>query len=240
MVGLALLITLGAGCSLKKTEPEKTDLQKSNGKVVQEDLEIDSDDLIAWLEEGFVERYDDNRFQFELVEVDGKYFRVNVTLLDITIDKIKYNEPKRRVVLGYKISDGYEIVHDGWGNYNCNEMEGFGFPQSTIKTCYLDFNPVTVEDEMQFYFAKRGNQDSLKNIHVSVDKVVGDYAVGGASYTTDEGYFSGASGWYATKLEGEWVSILDTQDDGVCEILDLYGFPKNSGFSCYYAKDLGH
>ena len=81
----------------------------------------------------------------------------------------------------------------------------------------------------QALVAKHG--DSANELTISVSKIVGDYASGGASAS------GGGGMWFAAKVNGEWKLVWDGNGVILCQDLVTYpNFPASLISECYDQK----
>jgi hypothetical protein len=72
------------------------------------------------------------------------------------------------------------------------------------------------------------NSTNDPNISVSVDKMIGNYAQGGAGGR----YGGGGAAWMAQKINGVWTKIWGGQDTISCSIVNQYQIPKEIYGTC--------
>ena len=72
------------------------------------------------------------------------------------------------------------------------------------------------------------NPTNKPNFTVTISKIIGNYATGGAGFANDSGY-----GWIAAKVNGIWKIVTTGQDAPACSVVNEYQVPKEIYGSCY-------
>jgi|GEM_PF-1813895 len=98
-------------------------------------------------------------------------------------------------------------------------------PCITEKSTTGDIEEVIISDISKALIQKHG--DSAKNIQITVSKVEGLYAVGGAKEEMGGGM------WLAAKVEDEWKLVWDGNGTIGCALLAQYDYPASIVPECW-------
>ena len=72
------------------------------------------------------------------------------------------------------------------------------------------------------------NPTNDPNIEILVQKVVGDFVLGGVGGKNG----GGGAGFYAEKINGVWTKILETQNGLPCSVAQKYQMPPELSQGC--------
>lgn len=135
------------------------------------------------------------------------------------------------------MNTGKEFVNNGLSLTKAYEKNGLFCTSSFNQGAYTfaSFSCGIVDEaqnELQATIGKElqplYNPNNDSNIEILVQKVIGDFAVGGVGSKNGPG----GAGFYAKKINGVWTNILTTQNGLPCSLAQKYQMPKELSQGC--------
>lgn len=118
----------------------------------------------------------------------------------------------------------WKLVWHGNGVYECDLLDGYGFPAEYMEGCFEAGEDVSNEVDlvpiMQNLFAQKYKKNPEEAI-VTVSEQIPSFAKGGIKFAEEVG---GAM-WFAAEVGGSWTIVWDGNGVYECSLMEGYGFP---------------
>jgi hypothetical protein len=187
--------------------------------VVESAKDVQIDNISAKKMEGYLGEIGGNipqRFVIYEINSQNKYIKFNLQAVPLKLTPIEY---KKYFIPG-KILE-----------INADDKVVFDQILSTFKslsTTSTDERATLTQYLIDQYFAQSQKYGySREQIQIIISKIEGNFAFG--SSKIDD---AGGDGWYATKINGQWKIIEQTQEPPSCELMTQYNFPKSIYGEC--------